>query len=143
MLYILIAILMFGILIALHEFGHFAAAKLCGVKVNEFAIGMGPKLFHRKGEETEYTIRALHNDILMLYIDAGFWGFLAWMLCYFPLRTWCVIKWQGLRGGILCLCLEAYILATAATDNTIYYLYVTGALAICLMCPQLEDSGYA
>lgn len=59
MLYILIAILMFGILIALHEFGHFAAAKLCGVKVNEFAIGMGPKLFHKKGEETEYTIRAL------------------------------------------------------------------------------------
>lgn len=59
MLYIIIAILMFGILIALHEFGHFAAAKLCGVKVNEFAIGMGPKLFHKKGEETEYTIRAL------------------------------------------------------------------------------------
>lgn len=59
LLYIIIAILMFGILIALHEFGHFAAAKLCGVKVNEFAIGMGPKLFHKKGEETEYTIRAL------------------------------------------------------------------------------------
>ena len=59
MLYIIIAILMFGILIALHEFGHFAAAKLCGVKVNEFAIGMGPKLFHKKGQETEYTIRAL------------------------------------------------------------------------------------
>ena len=59
MLYIIIAILMFGILIALHEFGHFAAAKLCGVKVNEFAIGMGPRLFHKQGKETEYTIRAL------------------------------------------------------------------------------------
>lgn len=59
MLYILIAILMFGILIALHEFGHFAAAKLCGVKVNEFAIGMGPKILHWKGKETEYTLRAL------------------------------------------------------------------------------------
>ncbi|MDE6107792.1 MAG: site-2 protease family protein [Oscillospiraceae bacterium] len=59
MLYILVAVLMFGILIALHEFGHFAAAKLCGVKVNEFAIGMGPRLFHKKGKETEYTIRAL------------------------------------------------------------------------------------
>ncbi len=57
MLYILIAILMFGILIALHEFGHFAAAKLCGVKVNEFAIGMGPLLFHRQGKETEYSLR--------------------------------------------------------------------------------------
>lgn len=58
-LYVLIAILMFGILIALHEFGHFAAAKLCGVKVNEFAIGMGPLLLHKQGKETEYSIRAL------------------------------------------------------------------------------------
>lgn len=56
-LYILIAILMFGVLIALHEFGHFAAAKLCGVKVNEFAIGMGPLLLHRQGKETEYSLR--------------------------------------------------------------------------------------
>ena len=49
--YILIAILMFGLLIAVHEFGHFAAAKAVGVKVNEFAIGMGPRIFHRhKGE---------------------------------------------------------------------------------------------
>lgn len=48
---------MFGILIALHEFGHFAAAKLCGVKVNEFAIGMGPLLLHRQGKETEYSLR--------------------------------------------------------------------------------------
>ena len=59
MLYILIAILMFGLLIALHEFGHFAAAKLCGVKVNEFAIGMGPLLLHRQVGETEYSLRAL------------------------------------------------------------------------------------
>lgn len=57
MLYILIAILMFGILVALHEFGHFAAAKLCGVKVNEFAIGMGPQLLHKKWGETEYSFR--------------------------------------------------------------------------------------
>lgn len=48
---------MFGILIALHEFGHFAAAKLCGVKVNEFAIGMGPLLLHKQGGETEYSLR--------------------------------------------------------------------------------------
>lgn len=48
MLYILIAILMFGILIAVHEFGHFITAKLLGVKVNEFSIGMGPELISRK-----------------------------------------------------------------------------------------------
>lgn len=55
--YILIAILMFGILIAVHEFGHFVAAKSLGVKVNEFAIGMGPRLLHTQRGETEYTLR--------------------------------------------------------------------------------------
>ncbi|MEG1857671.1 MAG: site-2 protease family protein [Pseudoflavonifractor sp.] len=55
--YILIAILMFGLLIAVHEFGHFAAAKLMGVRVNEFAIGMGPRILHKKSGETEYTLR--------------------------------------------------------------------------------------
>ena len=40
--FILAAILIFGVLIAVHELGHFVAAKLCGVKVNEFSIGMGP-----------------------------------------------------------------------------------------------------
>ena len=43
--YILAAILIFGILIAVHELGHFLAAKFCGVQVNEFSIGMGPALF--------------------------------------------------------------------------------------------------
>ncbi len=42
MLYILLAILFFGFLIAVHEFGRFMTAKLSGVKVNEFSIGMGP-----------------------------------------------------------------------------------------------------
>ena len=46
-LYIIIAIILFGILIAVHEFGHFITAKLLGVKVNEFAIGMGPRILHK------------------------------------------------------------------------------------------------
>ncbi len=56
--YILIAILMFGALIAIHEFGHFIAAKMLGVKVNEFAIGMGPKLLSGGKGETVYSLRA-------------------------------------------------------------------------------------
>ena len=58
-LYILIGILMFGVLIAVHELGHFSAAKLFGIKVNEYSIGMGPTLFKRKKGETEYSLRAL------------------------------------------------------------------------------------
>ena len=52
MLYILLAILFFGFLIAVHEFGHFMTAKLSGVKVNEFSIGMGPQLLKKQGKET-------------------------------------------------------------------------------------------
>ena len=44
---IVLIIFFFGLLIAIHEFGHFIAAKTLGVKVNEFAIGMGPKLLHK------------------------------------------------------------------------------------------------
>ncbi|MDZ7835399.1 MAG: RIP metalloprotease RseP [Alkalibacterium sp.] len=56
---ILAFILVFGIIVVVHEFGHFYFAKRAGILVREFAIGFGPKLFyHRKGETT-YTIRLL------------------------------------------------------------------------------------
>jgi regulator of sigma E protease len=58
-LYILIGILMFGVLVALHELGHFTAAKLFGIKVNEYAVGMGPAILRGKRGETEYSLRAL------------------------------------------------------------------------------------
>ena len=58
-MYIILAIILFGLLIAVHEFGHFAAAKLLGVKVNEFSIGMGPAFFKRQRGETLYALRCL------------------------------------------------------------------------------------
>lgn len=58
-IYILAAVFIFGVLIALHELGHFLAAKLCGVRVNEFSIGMGPLLWQRETEETKYSLRLL------------------------------------------------------------------------------------
>ncbi|MEG0829810.1 MAG: RIP metalloprotease RseP [Anaerovoracaceae bacterium] len=56
---IIYAIIMFCILILIHEFGHFWVAKACGVRVNEFALGMGPVLFKRKKGETQYSLRAV------------------------------------------------------------------------------------
>ena len=56
---IIIAILFFGVIILIHEFGHFIFAKLFGVKVNEFAIGMGPTLLKKQGKETKYALRLL------------------------------------------------------------------------------------
>ncbi len=53
------AVFVFSAVIAIHEFGHFMVAKLCGVQVNEFSIGMGPVLCRRVRRGTQYSIRAL------------------------------------------------------------------------------------
>ncbi|MTI48029.1 MAG: RIP metalloprotease RseP [Firmicutes bacterium] len=55
----LAAIFVFLIIVLVHELGHFTVAKLVGVKVHEFAIGMGPRLFKFGKGETEYSLRAL------------------------------------------------------------------------------------
>lgn len=56
---ILMVVIAFSILVIIHELGHFTLAKLNGVKVEEFAIGMGPKLFGISGKETLYSFRAI------------------------------------------------------------------------------------
>ncbi len=54
---VIYAILIFLVLIFVHEFGHFITAKACGVKVNEFALGMGPAIFKKQKGETLYALR--------------------------------------------------------------------------------------
>lgn len=56
---ILVSILVFSVVIMIHELGHFIMAKVSGIKVNEFSIGMGPQLFGKKVGDTEYSVRAL------------------------------------------------------------------------------------
>ena len=56
---ILSALLVFSAVIAIHEFGHFTVAKLCGIQVNEFSIGMGPALWKKNHKGTQYSLRAL------------------------------------------------------------------------------------
>ena len=56
---ILLAILFFGLIITIHELGHFTTAKLFGVRVNEFSLGMGPAIFKKIRGETQYSVRAL------------------------------------------------------------------------------------
>ena len=55
----LAALLVFGAVIAIHEFGHFSVAKLCGIQVNEFSIGMGPALWKKTHKGTQYSLRML------------------------------------------------------------------------------------
>ena len=60
--YLLIAIkiiVLLGFLIFIHELGHFTVAKLCKVKVNEFAIGFGPTILKKRGKETKYALRLI------------------------------------------------------------------------------------
>ena len=59
-LYIFIAIFVFGFMIFIHELGHFLFAKKFNVAINEFSIGMGPKIFSKKGKDgVDYSLRAL------------------------------------------------------------------------------------
>lgn len=56
---IAVAVLVFLLMIMIHEFGHFIFAKMLGVKVNEYAIGFGPTLFKKQGKETKYSLRLI------------------------------------------------------------------------------------
>ena len=53
------ALIVFSAVIAIHEFGHFTVAKLRGIQVNEFSIGMGPALWKKIYKGTQYSLRAL------------------------------------------------------------------------------------
>ena len=59
MLNIIAAVLVFGLIVLVHEFGHFLLAKLNGIGVVEFSIGMGPRLLSWQGKETRYSIKIL------------------------------------------------------------------------------------
>ena len=54
-----VAVLLFLVMIVIHEFGHFIAAKLMGVRVNEFSVGFGPAIFKKQGKETLYALRVV------------------------------------------------------------------------------------
>lgn len=56
---IIAAAAFFCLIIVIHEFGHFIVAKACGIRVDEFAIGMGPVIFKKQGRETLFTLRLL------------------------------------------------------------------------------------
>ena len=59
---IIAAVLVFGLIILIHEFGHFIVAKKCGIGVVEFSIGMGPRLWSTEKGETRYSIKAFPFD---------------------------------------------------------------------------------
>ena len=57
--YIILAVFIFGVLVGIHELGHFLVAKACNVRVEEFSVGMGPAIFSRQKGETLYALRCI------------------------------------------------------------------------------------
>ena len=55
----IVSVVMFLVMVSLHEFGHFIVAKMLNFKVDEFSVGMGPAIFKKKKGETQYSIRIL------------------------------------------------------------------------------------
>ena len=60
-------VILLGFLILIHELGHFLVAKLCKVKVNEFAIGFGPTIWKKQGKETKYALRLIPLRWILQY----------------------------------------------------------------------------
>ncbi len=85
---LLAAVIVFGLIVVIHEWGHFIVAKLCGVQVNEFAIGMGPKLFAWGKGETRYSVRL------------------------FPIGGYCAMEGEDAAGGG-----EVKVTETVKEDN--------------------------
>ena len=67
----IIALLIFGVIVTFHEFGHFIVAKKSGIKVIEFSVGMGPRIISWQGKETRYSLKIfpLGGSCMMLGED--------------------------------------------------------------------------
>ena len=93
--------------------------------------GMG-YLTYQIGETDHFdlAVDTIHNDILQMYIDLGFWGFAVWMISFTTLRIW----YFGRRGraaeGVNAFVLVLFMLLVSTTDNTLNYPLVHTALAI-------------
>ena len=66
---IILFVIIFGVVVVSHELGHFLAAKFCKVGVEEFSLGMGPKIFSKKWGETKYSFNLINISIGYNYID--------------------------------------------------------------------------
>ena len=82
---------------------------------------------------------ALHNDLLVSYIEMGFWGFLIWGFLYIIWRSWWFYKFRGKDDAVLFIALIFSCLVTYSSDNTYYYFYVNLSLANMIMSYRIEE----
>lgn len=111
--------------------------------VDEF-YHFGPDFIgHGVGYLQEYIVgvrgTGLHNDIVTMYVDIGFWGFLLWGITLFPIRARFLAKRGGAHAAILCFSYGVYWIVTAMTDNTLNYIYVTAAVSLLIEANRSEE----
>ena len=76
------------------------------------------------------NITAVHNDILKMYVEMGFWGFLAWILAYYIFQTHWYISRCGEKVAVCFMAINVYMLITYMTDNTMFYYWSSMVIRI-------------
>ena len=82
---------------------------------------------------------AYHNEFVRMYVEVGFFGYIAWFIFYLPVRVNYLWKHGGQRAGVLALCYSIYCMITYATDNTLYYYYTNLATFILMLYELLRE----
>ncbi len=88
--------------------------------------------------EIKLGVLALHNNILTVYIELGFFGFLAWLFYTWPFQYRWLVNKQGEKTAILFIMCEMYIFMTYTTDNTLYYYWTSAVLRLLPMAYSLH-----
>lgn len=142
------ALLLLGLLILIHEAGHFAAARLAGIPVAGFAVGFGPKLWSRRRGATEYSLRAFPLGGFVLpgvEDDAGFRGIpLGRRLAFFlggPLANLAAAvplfaAWNALQSGV-----SFYALAVAPFRQSLAAFWQMATVLLKLLASPAALSG--
>ena len=127
---IIIAIIIFSVIVLFHEFGHFIAAKSCGIEVIEFSLGFGPRLLSHKWGQTRYSIKILplggscmmKGEDLEDFSEGSFYGKSVW-------QRMIVIFAGPLFNFILAWVLSVVLLMNAGIDYPVVLGVVEGGAA--------------
>ena len=98
----------------------------------EFCVQLLKSLKGTAGQVVDIT--AVHNDILKMYVEMGFWGFLAWILGYYVFQTHWYLSRCGEKVAVCFMAINIYMLITYMTDNTMFYYWSSMVIRLIPMC---------
>lgn len=99
-----------------------------GGKGYEFCVQLLKSMHGTKDQVVDIT--AVHNDILKMYVEMGFWGFLLWILGYYVFQTYWYISRCGEMVAVCFMTISIYMLVTYLTDNTMFYYWSSMVIRI-------------